>query len=510
LSKAILKESKRAEALRSKLTEEALGLGDMRFEPSTEWLDVPPVGVTFEAGRNSCSVAIGVVEGKNESPILRVSRKGLDPIEHRGGIVWCSCDKESVSLAVVDHKGKRVALRWLTATMGAIGGIEVLTGKEIEGFFVMADPRAYGCADAAFSMWAQTAGNASLSPFDERMKEVLEPLKEEQFAAQGILESNQRFGVVPSRKDHCYLVLPFGEKAPVTLRNADGNRLIEDTQAAMGWCTYQRDRVHSVWRKDPGPPRMLVLEAPAKRMGGLTGLRESAARHGAKEIVCTLEAEDLAADAVAALIRSGIAETTIVKGQTTGLPGNPNAQAVAFGFYSDSSFLPDVAPPVPVACEPKMVPGAPFQTVVCVQAWPQRWRREGSVESQGAAEGRLPFWLSVLANTKNEKAVQAMAHMLKFSRRMTLLGFEPTTTDGVRVSAMGGEVSGRPNKTEAIAVGLSNQPPWIHPLTHGPTWKLDGDLPIFKIKSEQVVRVRPVVGGMSGAIADRRVVVWRR
>ncbi len=510
LTRAVLNEARRSEALRAQLDEVASGIAPMRFDLGSEWLDVPPVGVSFEVGRNTCSVVMGVAEGQEGPLTLRIMRQGLDPVEHRGGIMWCSCDKEPVTVSFVEPGDKRLALRWLTATMGTVGGIEVLTGKEIPGVRVSADPRAYGCADAAFSTWAQTAGRASLSAVDERMKDALEPLKQEQFIPLGILESDQRFGVVPSRKGHCYLVLPFGEKAPVTLRNADGRRLIEDTELAMGWCTYQQDRAYSVWRKDPGPPRMLALEVLANRVGGLTGLKESAVRHGAKQTAVTLENEDLQPDAVAALVGSGIADSTIFKGEATGLPGKINSRVVAFGFYASSSFLPDVAPKVPVACDPKMVPNAPFQTVVCAQARPQRWRREGSVDGQGAAEGRLPFWLSLLADSKDEKALQALATMLAFSRRMTLLGFEPTTTDGVRGSAIGGEILGRPDKTEALAVGLTARPPWFHPLTQGPAWKLDGDLPIIKVRLGETVRVRSVHGSLGGSVQDRRVVVWRR
>ena len=155
-------------------------------------------------------------------------------------------------------------------------------------------------------------------------------------------------------------------------------------------------------------------------------------------------------------------------------------------------------------------PSSPFQTYVCVQARPQRWRREGSVDTQGAAEGRLPFWLSMLADMKEQRSLRAVAEMLVFSRRMTLLGFEPTTHDGVKDSAMGGEILGRPEKTEALAVGLSKRPPWFHPLTHRSAWKLDGDLPIVKVKLGESVKVRSVTGSLGGNPNDRRVVVWRR
>jgi hypothetical protein len=510
LTRAVMHEAARAKSLQEILTEASLPVKHLRFGVEAEWLDVPPAGVAFEVPRNTCSILVGVAEGEHGVLAVRLARQGLDPVEHKGGLIWCSCDKEQATASFVTPGSKRVALRWLNAKMGTVGGIEVLTSKEIPSFRVLDDPRAYGCADAAFSVWAQAAGNASLSPLDERFSQALEALKRELFVPMGILKTDQRFGVVSSRAQRCYLVLPFGEKAPVTLRNAEGRRVIEDSQDAMGWCTYKSDRAYSVWRKNPGPPQMLVLEADAKRIGGVAGLKEAAMRHGAKRVATLLEHEDLQADALAALVASGVSEEAVTQGESTGLPGKPNSRAVAFSLYDTSSFLPDVSPRVPVACDPKPLPGHSLQAYVCVQAQPQKWRREGSVETQGAAEGRLPFWLSLLADSNDERVLPAMATMLAFSRRMTLLGFEPTTIDGVKDSAIGGEVLGRPEKTEALSVGLTRRPPWIHPLTHGPVWKLDGDLPIISVKMGESVRVRSVHGSLTPTPQERRVIVWRR
>ena len=410
----------------------------------------------------------------------------------------------------VEPPDKRLALRWLNAKMGVAGGIEVLSGLQVPGFVVAADEQAYGCADAAFATWAQSEGHGRLESIGERLKEALKPLEQESFSVHGVFSPEMRFAVVPTRAQRCYLAVPFGDKAPVTLRNTEGRRVVKDSTDALGWCSYSKDRAYSVWRKQLGPPRMLVVEIAATRVGGLTGLREAASRHGTKKMHGILEVEDLQADAVAALLASGVGESTLVRGEATGLPGKANSRVVAFGLFDTSSFLPDVAPRVSVACDPPARPEADFQTYVCVQARPQRWRREGSVETQGAAEGRLPFWLSMYEGVDDESALVAVAKLLAFSRRMKLLGFEPTTTDGVKDSAFGAEILGRPNKKQALAVGLTARPPWVHPLTHTSAWELDGELVIADVEPDAAIKVRSRSGTLGADANTRRVVVWRR
>ncbi len=510
LTRAVLEEAERAEALQRQLDQTAQPVRTMGFAMAEEWLDVPPAGVAIEIPRNTCSAIIGVGETSGEPEAIAVAREGNDAIRGRGGGIWCSCDKESVTASFQDPTDQRLALRWLQAKMGVVGGIEVLAGIDVPGFFVSVDDQAFGCADAAFAIWAKTEGHGRLDSIGEKLESALAPLEPERFRVLGVLPPERRFAVVPSRAGRCYMALPFGDQAPLTLRNTQGQRVVENTTRAMGWCSYETERAYSVWRKKQGPPHVLVLDVPAKRVGGLTGLRETASRHGVKEPIMTLHPEDLKADAVAALIGSGIVENTTVEGDKAGLPGKTNSTVAAFGLYDSSSFLPDVAPRVPLACLPERDPQAEFQTYVCVQARPQRWRREGAVETQGAAEGRLPFWLSMLEGRTEESALQAMAQMLAFSRRMSLMEFEPTTTDGVKDSAMGAEVLGRPGKKEMLAVGLSSRPPWIHPLVRGKPWKLDGDLPVISVDPDGSVRVRSRTGTLGHDPNERRVVVWRR
>lgn len=510
LTRAVLNEAKRADALRAALDKAGEPVSRLGFGTGEEWLDVPPAGMVFEVPRNTCSVVIGIAEGGTDLLPLRVSREGIDPIEFGGGIIWCSCEKEQASVVFRDSSDKRLALRYLTAKMGSVGGIEVLNGLKKPGYLVAPDEQAFGCADAAFSAWAQTGGHGALDVLDEASERHIDAFRRENFVPLGRLSASKRFAVVPSQPNRCYLALPFGKKAPITLRNTAGRRLVQDSFRAMGWCSYKRDRAYSLWRKELGDPEVIVLEVPAQRVGGLTGLREAALRNGAKRLETVIENEDLAPDATASLLASGIVETTIIPGTETGLPGNANSQVVAFGLHDTSSFLPDVAPRVPLACDPELIPAAPFQTYVCVQARPQQWRREGAVDTQGAAEGRLPFWATMLADTNDPEALAAVARMLAFARRMTLLGFEPTTTDGVKDSPFGGEVLGRPEKSEAIAVGLAKRPPWIHPLTDGGAWTLDGELPISKVRLGESIKVRTRSGTLGPDPNSRRVVVWRK
>ena len=510
LTLAIMKEARRADNLRKDLTAAVRPASKLGFIEAKDWLDVPSPGVVFEVPRNTCSALMGVGEGVTKPLRIRVERKGIDPIEVDGGIVWCSCDKEEAKAIFVSPPDKRVALRWLTSPMGTVGGIEVLMAEAIRGFSVTTDEPAFGCADAAFGTWSSGGRHGALAALDEAAKQKAAGPTAEGIAAIGMFDGANFFGVVASKRGYCYLALQGEQATQITLRTEQGRRVVERSEAAIGWCSYKTEHAYSLWRDKVGGASLLVFEVQAERVGGLTGLREVAARQGAKKMESLLESEDLTADATATLIASGVGQSSIAPADTTGLPGRANSTAVAFARFDSGSFLPDVAPSVPVACSPEPKPNIPLQTYVCVQARPQRWRSEGASDTQGAAEGRVPFWLSLLAGQSDLSALKAQAELLAFGRRMSLMGFEPTTTDGVKDSAFGGEVLGRPDKTEAVALGLVRRRPWVYALSDGAAWKLDGALQVMKIPMGKSVRVRVVGGALGGNPSDRRVVVWRR
>jgi hypothetical protein len=506
---ALKREIERNNAARKGLDDERMSAVAAGFKDEKDFFDVPSAGVKVQVPRSTCSAVLAVAEGRPGKAAVRIERKQGEPVESPEGIAWCSCEPEEVLIRGGDPNAPRTSIRWISAPMGEVGGAEVLRVNPPHGFKVVSDGTGMACADSAFDLWSQHAGHGDIDPLAKDRKGLTEALVAEGMEAVGLLRAGRAFGVVRSAQGYCYLVIPDGPGSSLTLREQDGRRIAEEAAGAFGWCSSTGGEVYSIWPATPGGPPVLVLRAPANRIGGVTGVHEMALRRGAGAFRAHLSEDDLEPDVNAALVASTVNEATITRADAGGLPEKQGALVTAFALLRDGAYLPDAAPRVPYACFPPYEVKADAQAFTCWQAIPQRWRTEGKPKHQAAAQGPMPFWMAVLAGVGDPGAVEAGAKLLSFARRMTLMGFEPTTIEGVRDTASGAVVSGRAGLVDTVGVGITATRPWIHPLTDGDPWSLDGAVHIVRVPEGKTITLR-ATSPLGANAAARRVVVWRR
>jgi hypothetical protein len=437
-----------------------------------------------------------------------VERPFAAPLTASAGVLWCACEAEAIHVSIPEGGGARAALALMSSPIGGTGGLEVLATREVEGFQLL--PGAAGaCAGAGFQAWAEREGNGDLAPLAAARAGLTAELVADGFEPVGLLESERGFGVVRAEKGRCYLAVAERRPTDFALRGPDGAPFAAAPAGAAAWCSYAANATFSLWRAEKGSAPIVVLGAPAERAGGVLGPLLAARRHGVREVTTALLPGEPSSDARAQLLAAGSLSTTVHEAGPTGLPGDPEARAAAFAVRGKLPMLPETSPAVPTACFPPPDGDRPAPASLCAQARGQVWRRTGDPQDQGAAEGARPFWLGVLEGAAEEGALRAIAEVMVFAQRMTLLGYEPTTTEGVKDTPEGATLAARGKATTAVAVGLSRSRPWIVPLTDGPAWSLSG-----------APRVVPIPAGVAKALRgavplpadgkDRRVVVWRR
>jgi hypothetical protein len=506
LTRAVLREAAIAESLRKSLDQVAKPVDAVGFKTAKEWFDVPSAGLVIEIPADSCSAVVAIQQGSDQPVGVHVERPKAKPLDGKG-VMWCSCEAERVTVKYA-QTSQRIALRWLSRHAAEVGGIEVLSTHQVSPFTVPADNNALACADVAFKDWSATHREADVQKIDLQSPGAAATLLADGFEPVGVFAGNATFAVIRSEKDRCYLATPQGPATPYTVRADDGKRLVKEGSPTVGWCSHGNTRIHSFWRDKPGSP-VTVVSAPADKVGGLTGLRDAADRLKLANLKLLFVESDLQPDAVAALKASTVLPDSIMAPNSTGLPGHLDDVIVAFALGGRGSFLPEVTPPVPFACLPDLDPTDFPRCTVCVQSKPQVWRSDASAKTQGAAEAKYPFWMALFVGAREKPALTAAVQLLTFARRMNLLGFEPTISDGVLDQPDGATLSGRPEKEETVSVGLVKRPPWFVPLSDKGDWKLDGPVKAVKVEVGKQVRVRGSVP-LGGDPNSRRVVVWRR
>lgn len=508
LGQALLRDQARAEALTQRLSALREPVSRLGLRQVGAWLAVPPAGVTVQVRANACAALVATREGASAAVPLRLQRPGAAPLTAPAGVLWCACEAEAVEVTLPGGDDARAALVLMSAPTGATGGLEVLAERPVAGFQLLGGAPG-ACSGAGFQAWAEREGNGDPAPLAPAREGLTAELVADGFEAAGLLESDRGFGVLRAEKGHCYLAVAERRPTELTLRGPDGAPLATAPGGAVAWCSYAGNAAFSLWRAAKGSAPIVVVRAVAERAGGVLGPLLAARRHGVSEVASALLPAELSSDARAQLLAAGSLSTTVHEAGPAGLPGEPEARAAAFSLRGKLAMLPEVSPAVATACFPPPEGDRPAPASVCAQARGQVWRRTGDPQDQGAVEGARPFWLGVLEGAAEEGALRAVAELMVFAQRMTLLGYEPTTTEGVKDTAEGATITGRPGTSGVVAVGLSRSRPWIVPLTDGPRWSLAG--------APRVVAIAPgTTKAVHGALRlpaegkDRRVVVWRR
>ncbi|MBI5532094.1 MAG: hypothetical protein HY898_05215 [Deltaproteobacteria bacterium] len=508
LTRAVMREAATADSLRGGLDEVSKPLTTIGFNTAKEWFDVPTAGLVIDVPADSCSAIAAIPLGGKEMISVHVERPKAIALDGKG-VVWCTCEAERVTVKYPDTSLPRVALRWLSRHAAEVGGAEVLATRDLRPFAYPDDPTSLGCSDPAFKSWSGLNREADLQPIDPKKPEAAARFLAEGMDPTGLFPTDRTFGVLRAEKERCYIAAPDKPGMHYSVRSDEGKRLVPDTTGAVGLCSYAGAKTFSFWRPKGSTGNLIVAHTASEKLGGLAGLHELATRLKLDDLKLLYEDKDLQPDAIASLKASSVAPNTIVTPDSTGLPGKLDAMVVSFSMGALGSFFPEVSPPVPYACLPELAPAEVPRTLVCAQSRPQVWRSDAPAKTQGAAEAKYPVWLAMFQGVTDKEGLKSAARMLAFARRMTLLGFEPSTTDGVIDQADGATISGRQGRDLTVAVGLVKRAPWIVPLTEGAAWTLDGPIQPIKLPLGKTIKVRgrQALGGDPGT---RRVVVWRK
>jgi hypothetical protein len=422
-------------------------------------------------------------------------------------------------------EGQR-SVSWCTCVPGR-ARIEVTAGPGVTGLAVLrADarvlggPLARGWLDYAPGAWGNGGGECADAVLDDWIADRRWPktaISEEWLDADPARSSLRRagfrivamsgaarpFAVVEATAGDCLLAVA-GANDDVSLRASGGGWLVRRAHGALAWCGSTA-ATRTVWRDGTTP--VVVLSAPATRIGGLLGTRECAEIAGTPiaPFAAWLGDEDLAWDATALLRASALGEVTV--GPLPAVPGPPDERIASLVLSSAAIVASDPAN-VAVACDPTIDVAAGSRESVCAHAAPVAWWRKGDAPAF-AARASLPQWLSLLGAHHEPDAIARIPELLTLARRLKRDGFEPMTLEGITELPDGVRVVGRAGEDAIVAIGVGPKSPWIFPFTDHTPWDL-GDTPaVVAVKPGESVKL--TASPPPNAPEDkRRSVVFRR
>jgi hypothetical protein len=447
--------------------------------------------VEVDAPGSSCFVAVAT------SGVVR-ARQGAMSLEAPDSVGWCACGEGQVRLEALTPGG--VALLRIDAR--SLGGPLARAWSEVT-------PAAWGdggheCADSTLDDWLADH-RWPAAPLETSWLEATParaPLRKAGFRVISGVQPGRPFGVVDQAAGDCALAVASGDE-DLSLRVAGGQRPIAHARGAMVWCSSAAAST-TVWRE--GSAAVVVLSAPAGRLGGVLGARECAEAAdlhlGAQ--ASWLRDEDLAWDAAALLRVSALAG--IVSGPLPAEPGPTSTKITSVDLSPGAQIAQDPANAV-VACDPPWTAPSAERTSVCAAAAPVSWWRK--TDAPGAfAQAPLPFWLSLFESHHEPDAIARIPELLTLARRLVREGFQPTVLEGVTELTEGVRVIGRAGEDEVVAVGLGPKPPWVFPYTDGVPWDL-GDPPRV-VELQPGLAVKLASSPRSNApLEKRRTVVFR-
>jgi hypothetical protein len=412
-----------------------------------------------DAPGSSCFIAV------TTAGVVR-ARQGAMSVEAPGSVGWCACGEGRVVLEATAAGG----LGLLRVDARNFGGPLARPWSEVTPASWSDGGRE--CADATLDEWL--ADHRWPSPPLETTWLDASParasLRRAGFRAVSGVQAEHPFGVVESAAGECTLAVASGNDE-LSLRASGGQRPITHAHGAMVWCASVAESM-TVWRD--GSAGVVMLSAPAARVGGLLGARECAETAGVQVAsqATWLRDEDLAWDAATLLRVSALAGVTTAP--LPAEPGPPSTKVTALDLSAGAQVVSD-PPGVVVACDPPFPAPSTERTSICAVSAPVSWWRK--TEAPAAfAQAPLPFWLSLLESHREPDAIARIPELLALARRLLRAGFEPTVLEGVTELNDGVRVVGRAGEDQIVAVGLGPKPPWVFPYTDGLPWDL-GDPP---------------------------------
>ncbi|MBX3190810.1 MAG: hypothetical protein KF819_27680 [Labilithrix sp.] len=436
---------------------------------------------------------------------IAISRGGAES-QGPGPALFCACTSERVQIkSEVDSSGGVALLR---IDSGVIGGSRAFPFAPFKvGSSLKTDE---ACSEASFDAWldakkypAPVADEAWLRASPSRA-----PLEAAGFRVVAVAKEEAPFVVIEAPKESCVLATSDAPSR-LSIRMKGGAVEVPETTGTIGRCA-QAESTLVVTRE--GKSDLVVLVAPAGRLGGALGMREVARSGGIAVQTTDVPGADLAWDAKQVLVASGVPTAIINTAATPDVAVDADARVVAVSFETPSALHPELPADVFSYCEPPL--DDKTLTSLCVFSGSQRWRTAGSEAVGGLARSKLPFWLFTMQGVDDPVALKAMTQLFSLARKLSQDGFGATTLEAMTELPTGVEVLGRTGEDAFVAVGVAPVAPWVFPLTVGdaPAWNLAGDPQITPIKVlEKVVASAPRETWRSlPPIHKRRTVVFRR
>jgi hypothetical protein len=441
---------------------ESSGRGAAKLEAATE------AGCLLVATTSPSDVRLAIGEAVVEGP---------------APILTCTCEAGTVTASA---KADGVVL--LRADIAMIGGSRAFA-------FLPFAPRTLGatdsaCADTALDKWVETKRYTTAESPEHLRAFVPASGPDARFPSFNrisILERQAPFVVVEGPPNACLLFVPQGSDR-YALRGQGMS--LGNERAALCYpnaATFLVERQGSTGDID-------VLVAPADRIGGTAGLRES-------NMNAIAAAADRGWDAKQVLVASAIPDAIISQAIAPDIAPDPEARIVALSLEAPQAIASDAADGVYSFCDP---PVDRAMNTVCAFSGPQRWHGLAG----GIARAKLPFWLFGMQNVVEPAALKVETQLLALARRLRRDGFEPTTMQAVTETDKGAEVLGRANEDAMVVVALAPTPPWAFPLSDGPAWTLDQSPRVVPITP--LARIHVTTTQKLPPKATRRTVVFRR
>lgn len=316
------------------------------------------------------------------------------------------------------------------------------------------------------------------------------------FLALARVPVDRPLAVLEPATDRCFIATGGG--ATIALRVA-GDIVAEG--ASVAWCVA---KVGAALVERVGPGTIDVAVAPARRTGGLLGLRDVLEIAG---VVATVWAppKDHAALAAEALRASLVPDVVLSEDGSILKSASADARVVSLSTSGAPSFEPDSASDAFFLCAPPL--GAATRQNLCVQTAAQGWHPPPAHVAAGAAYGPLPYWLSAWSKSRDPVVVHFTLALIALARRLESLGFEPTIIEGVTEEPTGASVIGRGGDDAIVAVGVWPAPPWAAPYGD-PPWTVDGEPRVVPLAGGQRVRL-PAHVRTAAPLGARRTVVFR-
>lgn len=424
---------------------------------------------------------------------------GATATSHARSIGWCACEAERVVVTAPAGAGPTQGVRLYAVDARVLGGPQGWA-------YASARPDAFSpggdeCQESVLVSWIADR-RFTREPLDSTWLERGAGARLSQAGFQAVAGASvgRTFAVVEAMSGSCMFAMrpdAQSRQDPLLLEDMGGTVLARGV--SLLWCDLH-GRAFTV--RSSGAARVLVIAAPASRVGGLLGAREWTARAGAQNPTTWVSEADLALDAANSLTASGLPDVTQASQQ------QPQTRFVSLSMHTTKALVRDLPPRGSMlACYPSLESDA--LESVCVQVGAQPWLAAAG-ETIGLAGAPTPFWLGALDDHLDHDALVAELKLLALARRLSSERFEVTMFSGVTELA-GGRIAvlGRAHDDAVVAVEIATVPPWVMPYSDHSPWTLDGDPREVPLAPGDHVTLtatpRP-----EGDLKQRRTIVFRR